>query len=163
VRLAPRPMSCGTMKSVLFIVMVSDDPAAASIAVGLKRSSATLIVRDAGPATGIGGPGGPGRGPGGPGGGGACCGSGSGGGGGGGWGVGGGGSGVGGTGVAVGAGNGVAVGTAVVGSSMLTLRWGVGVLVDDAAFVSEPPQAASRAQAAATNRARRVGRSLFMQ
>src|SRR4051812_19343718 len=55
VRLPPRPRSCGTMKSVLFIVTVSEAPAGASITVGLNLSSATLIVRDVGPATGTGG------------------------------------------------------------------------------------------------------------
>src|SRR5437763_657678 len=74
VRLAPSPRSCGTMKSVLFIVTVSDEPAAASITVGLNLRSATVIVRAAGPATGAGGPPGPvgPPGPGGPGRGAGC-------------------------------------------------------------------------------------------
>src|SRR4051795_7697809 len=69
VRLPPRPRSCGTMKSVLFIVTVSDEPAAASITVGLNLSRATVIVRADGPARACGGgpPGGP-PGPPGPGG-----------------------------------------------------------------------------------------------
>src|SRR4051812_16537822 len=89
VRLPPSPRSCGTMKSVLFIVTVSDAPAGASITVGLNLRSATVIVRDAGPAAcggaPAGGPPGPGPngppGPGGPGRGAAGTGVGSGGGG----------------------------------------------------------------------------------
>jgi len=158
VRLPPRPRSCGTMKSVLFIVTVSVEPAGASITVGLNLSNATVIVRDTGPATGAGGAccgtGGGGAGAGGFNAalrgaeGGGCAGSGGGGGGGGsGVGVGGGGgggSGVGGTGVAVGVGVAVAATAVAVGSSALTLRGGVGEAPSFDALDDEPPQPTAR-------------------